>query len=47
MYEGFGETFYVVLQGTQTTVNILQLSRAVKMVAVSGYVSVDNDTLWG
>jgi len=41
---GFGEIFHFLLQGTRTTVNILLLSRAVRIVAVSGSVSEANDT---
>jgi hypothetical protein len=44
IYEGFGDIFYVVLQDT---VYILLLSIAMRMIAVSGCVSEDNDTLWG
>jgi hypothetical protein len=44
MYEGFGKTFYVLLQGTKTTVNILLLSRDVRIATVSGCVSEANDT---
>jgi hypothetical protein len=44
MYECFEETFYDLLHGTQATLNILLLSRAVGIVAVNSSVGEANDT---
>lgn len=42
-YKYFVEASYVPLQGTETKVNILLVSRAMRMMVVGGYVSEPND----